>query len=118
MRGDRHHHHHHRDRGHSQDESKKQRGTTSLLQRLSLTANLLKEVLPKQHGVGSFGVDGGSGSDNDGGKSNDGIYYEDNFNELPWKCSFGTSEEDGIWMNTGDGSGAIMASMVWVMICK
>ena len=55
---------------------------------------------------------------NKGSDYNNDIYYEDHFNELPWKFSFGTSQEDGVWMNTSDGSGIIMASMVWIMICK
>ncbi len=45
-------------------------------------------------------------------------YYEDHYNDLPWRCSFGTSDKDGVWMNTTDISGIIMASMVWIMICK
>jgi hypothetical protein len=43
-------------------------------------------------------------------------YYEDTFNDDPWQCSFGTGNEDGIWVNCGDKVGQIMSSMVWVLI--
>jgi hypothetical protein len=43
-------------------------------------------------------------------------YYEDNFNDLPWKCSFGTKPDDGIWLNLGDPPGLTMSSMVWLLI--
>lgn len=44
------------------------------------------------------------------------IYYEDTYNDEPWECTFGTSSEDGIWVNSGDQVGTIMASLVWVLI--
>ena len=44
------------------------------------------------------------------------MYYEDVFNDQSWKCSFGTREENGIWMNTNDRAGIIMAAMVWLLI--
>jgi hypothetical protein len=43
-------------------------------------------------------------------------YYEDTFNDEPWECTFGTGDEDGIWVNYGDKVGQIMSSMVWVLI--
>jgi hypothetical protein len=43
-------------------------------------------------------------------------YYEDTFNDEPWECTFGTSDQDGIWINYGDKVGQIMSSMVWVLI--
>jgi hypothetical protein len=43
-------------------------------------------------------------------------YYEDNYNDLPWKCSFGTSHDDGIWLNQSDTPGLVMSSMVWLLI--
>lgn len=46
----------------------------------------------------------------------DGMYYRDDFNDFPWSCKLGTSEEDGIWMNTSDQGGTIMAFLVWVLL--
>lgn len=43
-------------------------------------------------------------------------YYEDTFNDEPWECTFGTSDQDGVWVNCGDKVGQIMSSMVWVLI--
>jgi len=45
-----------------------------------------------------------------------GEFYVDSYNGEPWSCSFGTSEESGIWMNSGDQAGSIMASLVWVLM--
>ena len=42
--------------------------------------------------------------------------YVDNFNDESWKCSFGTHEDDGIWLNLSDRVGTIMAALVWVLI--
>eukprot|EP00980_Cylindrotheca_fusiformis_P014416 scaffold3840_cov129-Cylindrotheca_fusiformis.AAC.12 len=42
-------------------------------------------------------------------------YYEDSFNDEPWRCSCGTGENDGIWTNQGDKVGTVMSSMVWVL---
>mmetsp|Transcript_43621 Transcript_43621/g.48875 ORF Transcript_43621/g.48875 Transcript_43621/m.48875 type:complete len:380 (+) Transcript_43621:129-1268(+) len=44
------------------------------------------------------------------------IYYEDTFNDEPWDCTFGTSDQDGIWVNFGDQVGTVMGSMVWILI--
>lgn len=44
------------------------------------------------------------------------IYYEDTYNDEPWDFTFGTSFEDGVWVNFGDQVGTIMASLVWVLI--
>jgi len=44
--------------------------------------------------------------------------YEDDFNDEPWKCSFGTREGDGVWLNSSDIAGTIMALMVWVLIVR
>eukprot|EP00978_Attheya_sp_CCMP212_P011921 scaffold29623_cov46-Attheya_sp.AAC.3 len=41
-------------------------------------------------------------------------YYRDDFNDQSWSCTFGTGEENGIWMNTRDQAGTIMAFMVWL----
>ncbi|KAL7565534.1 hypothetical protein ACA910_003813 [Epithemia clementina (nom. ined.)] len=43
-------------------------------------------------------------------------YYEDTFNDQPWRWTFGTHEDDGIWMNTSDRAGTIMAATVWLLI--
>mmetsp|Transcript_36712 Transcript_36712/g.56382 ORF Transcript_36712/g.56382 Transcript_36712/m.56382 type:complete len:110 (-) Transcript_36712:130-459(-) len=43
-------------------------------------------------------------------------YYVDEFNDFAWQCSFGTREEDGIWMNRNDQPGTIMSFMVWLLI--
>jgi len=49
-------------------------------------------------------------------KSNDqGEFYIDPYNDYPWTCTFGTSEDDGIWMNRRDKSGCIMSASVWLL---
>lgn len=45
-----------------------------------------------------------------------GEYYVDSYNGDSWCCSFGTDEEAGIWMNTGDQPGTIMAALVWLLM--
>lgn len=45
-----------------------------------------------------------------------GEMYIDSFNSEPWSCSFGTSEENGTWMNTSDQAGTIMAALVWLLM--
>jgi len=45
-----------------------------------------------------------------------GEKYIDTFNDQPWAFSFGTGEEKGIWMNSGDQAGSIMASLVWLLM--
>mmetsp|Transcript_19216 Transcript_19216/g.21973 ORF Transcript_19216/g.21973 Transcript_19216/m.21973 type:complete len:407 (+) Transcript_19216:57-1277(+) len=46
----------------------------------------------------------------------DNRYYRDDFNDSPWSCQFGTTEEDGIWMNTSDQAGTIMSMFVWLLL--
>ena len=46
----------------------------------------------------------------------DGRYYRDDFNDQAWTCVAGTGEEHGIWMNTADQAGTIMAAMVWLLL--
>jgi len=48
--------------------------------------------------------------------TDDGRYYRDDFNDSPWSCHFGTTEEDGIWMNTSDQAGTIMSMIVWLLM--
>lgn len=43
-------------------------------------------------------------------------FYRDNFNDQPHSCNFGTEEENGIWMNTSDQAGTIMAGIVWILM--
>lgn len=43
-------------------------------------------------------------------------FYRDNFNDQPYSCNFGTEEENGIWMNTSDQAGTIMAFIVWILL--
>uniref|UniRef100_A0A6U4A6Q7 Palmitoyltransferase n=2 Tax=Ditylum brightwellii TaxID=49249 RepID=A0A6U4A6Q7_9STRA len=45
-----------------------------------------------------------------------GEFYVDSYNGEPWACSFGTNEESGIWMNSGDQAGTIMAALVWLLM--
>jgi hypothetical protein len=52
----------------------------------------------------------------DHGRRGEKHYYEDNYNDLSWRCSFGTRHDDGIWVNHGDSPGLIMACLVWLMI--
>lgn len=47
---------------------------------------------------------------------NRGEYYVDTFNDAPMTCSFGTNEEAGTWMNSGDQAGSIMAALVWLLM--
>ena len=44
------------------------------------------------------------------------VYYTDSHNEHPWRCVFGTSEGDGIWMNNTDVAGIIMSASVWFLM--
>jgi DHHC palmitoyltransferase len=44
------------------------------------------------------------------------LYYEDHFNDMSWSCSFGTADENGVWLNQSDFAGCIMSCMVWVLI--
>jgi len=119
-------------------ESNKKHHNSNLFQKLSASANILKEVLPIQRStlnnnhnshnrnattatgihskISTFSVDNGNGTGCN--NANPNLYYKDNYNNLSWKCSFGTNESDGIWMNTSDVSGIIMSGSVWVMICK
>lgn len=41
-------------------------------------------------------------------------YYYDDTNEYSFDCTFGTGEEDGIWMNRHDPPGTILSAFVWV----
>lgn len=43
-------------------------------------------------------------------------YYQDMHNDLPWSCTFGTSPNDGIWLNYTDVPGLIMSIIVWLLI--
>jgi len=45
-----------------------------------------------------------------------GEYYIDTFNAESWTCALGTNEEAGIWMNSGDQAGSIMATLVWILL--
>lgn len=45
-----------------------------------------------------------------------GEFYVDKFNSESWNCSYGTNEEAGIWMNSGDQAGSIMATLVWILM--
>mmetsp|Transcript_25581 Transcript_25581/g.29219 ORF Transcript_25581/g.29219 Transcript_25581/m.29219 type:complete len:442 (+) Transcript_25581:63-1388(+) len=109
------------------DSSKKSRRT--IFQKLSTSASMIKEIIipvsnsnnsnngtsnySKNNSISPMNMDSRY-SQRKGFAENE--YYEDSYNDLPWKCSFGTSENDGIWMNTSDISGIIMSSMVWIMI--
>jgi hypothetical protein len=46
----------------------------------------------------------------------DGLYYRDDFNDFSWACRAGTTDEHGIWMNTNDQAGTIMACLVWILL--
>ena len=45
-----------------------------------------------------------------------GEHYIDTHNDEPWTFSLGTGEENGIWMNSGDQAGSIMATLVWLLM--
>jgi len=44
------------------------------------------------------------------------VFYEDKYNDLPWSCTFGTREVNGIWVNRTDANGITMSAMVWLLI--
>lgn len=48
--------------------------------------------------------------------TDDDVFYEDTHNDEPWKCSFGTHETDGVWMNYSDRVGTLMAFTVWILM--
>jgi hypothetical protein len=52
------------------------------------------------------------------GIEEDGDFYQDHYNDQPWRCSFGTAEEDGIWMNRKDQAGTLMSLLVWLLISE
>ena len=43
-------------------------------------------------------------------------YYQDNYNDSSWNLSCGTAEDDGVWMNSSDSAGTIMAVLVWLLL--
>ena len=45
-----------------------------------------------------------------------GMFYRDDFNDMSWSCSVGTTDEHGIWLNRADPAGTIMSMMVWVLL--
>ena len=45
-----------------------------------------------------------------------GLYYRDDFNDMAWSCTIGTTDEHGIWLNRGDPAGTIMCFMVWILL--
>jgi hypothetical protein len=45
----------------------------------------------------------------------DQFMYEDTTNDDPVRCSCGTKEDDGIWLNHADRIGCTMSFMVWVL---
>ena len=45
-----------------------------------------------------------------------GEYYYDDTNDQSWTCSFGTKEDDGIWMVRSDPPGTMMSIIVWILI--
>jgi hypothetical protein len=71
---------------------------------------------PWQHaGNGGGGGEGGGGVGIPRIRS-PGEYYIDTHNDEPWTFSLGTGEENGIWMNSGDQAGSIMATLVWLLM--
>ena len=58
------------------------------------------------------GVDGDQRDD----EGPDGRYYRDDFNDAPWTCVPGTAEDSGVWMNTADQAGTVMALTVWFLL--
>ena len=69
---------------------------------------------PWQH-AGNGGGEGGGGVGIPRIRS-PGEYYIDTRNDEPWTFSLGTGEENGIWMNSGDQAGSIMATLVWLLM--
>lgn len=44
------------------------------------------------------------------------LYYQDDFNELSWSCSFGTTDDHGVWLNRLDPAGTLMSCLVWFLV--
>jgi hypothetical protein len=65
------------------------------------------------HACGCFGSVANGTRDDEGPN---GRYYRDDFNDYSWKCSVGTTDEDGIWLNRFDPAGTIMCIMVWILL--
>jgi len=66
--------------------------------------------------VTSCGCCGSGTTKTRGDEGPNGRYYRDDFNDYPWRCSVGTTDEDGIWLNQNDPAGTIMAMMVWILL--
>lgn len=62
------------------------------------------------------GTSKGSFKDNDAQNNSALYYYQDHFNDESWSCSFGTSDDNGIWLNQSDPAGTIMSVLVWILI--
>ena len=45
-----------------------------------------------------------------------GKFYRDDFNDMAWSFTLGTSDDNGIWNNRSDPAGTIMAMMVWILL--
>lgn len=91
--------------------------------RTRLSSNVRKWMTPKsrrnrteEEEEARLNRSGDSGGIDDGDDDEIREYYEDTFNDQPWRCSFGTSEDDGIWLNTSDQAGTIMSFSVWILI--
>ena len=53
---------------------------------------------------------------NNGNQDDSSKFYRDDFNDLPWSCNIGTTDESGIWLNRADPAGTIMCMMVWILL--
>lgn len=87
------------------------------ISKIKSIARLGRTVVPPSSIDGDFddGHDDGQGED-DGGEGEDGEYYFDDTNDHSRNCTFGTEEDDGIWLNRDDPPGTAMAVIVWILI--
>jgi palmitoyltransferase ZDHHC3/7/25 len=52
----------------------------------------------------------------DNAVANNALYYVDDFNDMSYAFSAGTSDDDGIWLNRNDAAGTVMSCLVWFLI--
>ena len=86
---------------------------------LNRLVGVLSSLFQKSRKQGYTSTITDEASDIDSPSRNEEVeYYRDDFNDESWSCSFGTGENDGIWMNREDPPGTILSMTVAVLICE
>ena len=80
------------------------------------TDNSKKKGLPLSSRISQSAAVCCQGSLSSSSAYDESVYYQDDFNDMAWSCSVGTSDEDGVWLNRKDPAGTMMAFMVWFLI--